>query len=288
MRRVLRLLTLTTFFSVGALAADTQMRTRRPPLTSGDTVTISLRQGSDISGTYRGNKGGQIRLEISGGGEIYIEPSTVEKIRKISVNDAEYLSRKASIDENDAAAHWSLCQWARNKDMRAAALAEAQIVVDIMPEHKAAAIFLENPQWPTQPMGNPNQTKSLPEKNAWRVSGTVYSIVTLKPEPGAVITFRRNPRESTTVTTDKNGAYEIDLPKKGVWTVSMEVGYFRRGQLLDADPSYLVRDAAERRFVVEHTTGDDLAPVQIDWKPTDTKVRLDLFAVSEGWLTVHP
>lgn len=299
MSRTIALLTIISAFAVGALAADSKARPRRAAIQDGDTVTIYLNQGSDLAGTYRGRKNGQIWLEFPNG-EIFIEPSTVAKIKRISVNEADYLSRKASINENDAAAHWSLSQWARHKGMKAEAIAEAEAVIAIMPEHKEAAMFLENPQWilqpashinrnrsPTAPVAAPPAEPKSSEKNAWRVSGAVYSLVTLKPEPGATITFRRDLRESATVTTDKQGAYEIDLPKKDGWTVSLEANCFRPGQILDIEPSYRLRDEAERRFIIEHTSDGDLDPLQVDWKRTDSKVRMDLIAVPDGWMTVH-
>lgn len=120
-------------------------------------------------------------------------------------------------------------------------------------------------------------------KNSWRVSGTVYDLTTLAPVQGADITFLRDSKEPATATTNDNGAYEVDLVKSDGWTVSLEAHDHRRGQILDIDPPYRVRDADERRAVLEHITDGDLTPAPVGWKRASSKVKLDLIAVPLNW-----
>ena len=148
------------------------------------------------------------------------------------------------------------------------------------------------PDAPPAPGPAPAPTASAPAvmpsepaplaKNSWRVSGTVYDLATLEPVQGADITFLRDSKEPATVTSDDNGAYEIDLVKSDGWTVSLETHDHRRGQILDIDPSYRVRDADERRAVLEHITDGDLTPAPVGWKRASSKVKLDLIVVPLG------
>lgn len=120
-------------------------------------------------------------------------------------------------------------------------------------------------------------------KNAWRVSGTLYDLATLDPVPGAAITFLRDGNEPAAATTDEKGAYEIDLAKADGWTVRVHAANYRRGQILDIDPPYRLRDADERHAALEHLTDGDLAAAPVGWRRADSKVRLELVAVPQSW-----
>ncbi|MCR4294385.1 MAG: hypothetical protein NUW21_02535, partial [Elusimicrobia bacterium] len=56
-----------------------------------------------------------------------------------------------------------------------------------------------------------------------------------------------------------------------------------RGQILDLDPSYRVRDDDERRAVFDNVSDGDLIPVHVEWNRSSAKARLDLFAVPRHW-----
>ncbi|MEQ1920333.1 MAG: hypothetical protein ABL955_14175, partial [Elusimicrobiota bacterium] len=120
-------------------------------------------------------------------------------------------------------------------------------------------------------------------KNAWRVTGTVYGLSTLAPVAKALVAFNREGVPPVEATTDEQGAYEVDLDKRGGWSVSLKAPNHRRGQILDIDPPYRVRDADERRAAYEHLTDGDLIPVQVGWKRASTRVRLDLVAAPQYW-----
>ena len=117
----------------------------------------------------------------------------------------------------------------------------------------------------------------------WRVTGTVLDLATLKPVPGAEISFERDGHEPRSATSGEDGAYEADLPKGEGWTVQMIASDHRRGQILDLDPSYRIRDADERRAVFANITDGDLIPAPVGWKRSRSKVVLDLFAVPHHW-----
>lgn len=136
---------------------------------------------------------------------------------------------------------------------------------------------------PSAPSAKPAGPKPL-AKDSWRVSGTVYDLVTLKPVQGADITFLLDEKEPQKVTTDDAGSYEIDLAKGDGWTVSLEAHDRRPGQILDIDPSYRVRDADERRAAFDHISDGDLSPATVGWKRSSSKVRLDLIAVPSSWM----
>lgn len=156
-------------------------------------------------------------------------------------------------------------------------------------------LFPEDPQPPTPPADAPAKAperrpagpKPL-AKNAWRVSGTVYDLSSLEPVPDAEVTFLLDEREPRSARTDENGAYEVDLPKGDGWTVHLIAPERRRGQILDIDPSYRVRDADERRAVLENVTDGDLIPAPVGWKRSSSKARLDLFAIPNRWTGPSP
>lgn len=123
-------------------------------------------------------------------------------------------------------------------------------------------------------------------KNAWRVTGTVFDLATLKPASYVKIEFAREGAETESVNTDDDGAYEIDLPKGEGWTVSARSPKHRRGQLVDLDPSYRARDADERRAALEQINDGDLTPAPVEWSRKQTKVRLDLVVVPQYWTAI--
>jgi len=125
-------------------------------------------------------------------------------------------------------------------------------------------------------------------KNAWRVTGTVYDLATLAPVPKALIVFKHEGMPTVEATTDEQGAYEADLDKKDGWSVSLKAPNYRRGQILDIDPPYRVRDADERHAAFDHLTDGDLIPVQVGWKRTSSRVRLDLVAAPQYWSDAPP
>lgn len=120
-------------------------------------------------------------------------------------------------------------------------------------------------------------------KNTWRVSGTVYDLATLEPVPGAEIAFLLDEKEPRRATTGEDGAYEVDLVKGDGWTVHVIAPDRRRGQVLDLDPSYRIRDADERRAVLENVTDGDLIPAPVSWPRARSKVVLDLFVIPSRW-----
>jgi hypothetical protein len=115
--------------------------------------------------------------------------------------------------------------------------------------------------------------------NAWRVSGRVYDLLTLKPIAGAMITFDLAQAGPVRATSDEKGVYEADLPKADGWTVSLMAPGYRAGQLVDIDPPYRVRDHDERQAAMNAVSEGDLMPLPVSWKRAASKGRLDLFAV---------
>ena len=99
---------------------------------------------------------------------------------------------------------------------------------------------------PPQSMAKPSSPRPL-SKNSWRVSGTAYYLHTLTPAPGATVTFEFEGTTPVRTITDENGAYVIDVVKREGWTVSLDAPNMRKGQILDLDPPYRVRDSDERR-----------------------------------------
>lgn len=120
-------------------------------------------------------------------------------------------------------------------------------------------------------------------KNAWRVSGTIYDLATLEPVAGAKVVFLRDEKQPVEAATDESGAYEADIVKGDGWTVSVQAPERRRGQILDLDPSYRVRDADERRAVFDNISDGDLIPAPADWKRSSSRVTLDLFVIPNRW-----
>lgn len=128
-------------------------------------------------------------------------------------------------------------------------------------------------------------------KNAWRVSGIVYDLSSLDPVPNSEITFFGDYRKPVTTITGADGAYEVDLSKSDGWTVGVNapdrradkmggiVPGWRRGQVLDVDPPYRVRDSDERQAAVDAISDGDLAPAAVGWKRSASNVRLDLVVV---------
>lgn len=125
-------------------------------------------------------------------------------------------------------------------------------------------------------------------KNAWRVSGTVYDLATLEPVRNAEVTFLLDEKEPHAAVTDENGSYEVDLVKGDGWTVQVAAPERRRGQILDIDPSYRIRDADERRAVHDNITDGDLIPAPVGWKRSRSKVSLDLFVIPNRWTGPSP
>jgi hypothetical protein len=289
-------------------------RAKRPPaVKKGDSVTLTLGGGRKITGIYLERKDGSVWVAVDQG-EIGVDTKTIREMHVEDSATAEFRKRLSALQEKDADGHFALAEWARAKGLEGSAIAEAQRVIALDREDTRAHVFLgfagqSDGKWLTreeahargvvvqipvrQPRSyiSPQQPPPLapePAKNAWRVSGTVYDLATMQPVSGAIITFRGPSQETATAAADSSGRYVIDLPKKDGWTVNGVGGggyggYFRPGQLLDVDPSYLNSDAEERRAVVEHTSDEDLAPVQVGWKLTDSKVRLDLMGVPRGW-----
>ena len=153
-------------------------------------------------------------------------------------------------------------------------------------------LFSDNskqPKGPASASGATPAAAALPSapkplvKNAWRVTGTVYSLTTLAPVAKALVSFKHNGLPTVEETTDEQGAYEVDLDKRGGWSVSLKAPDYRRGQILDIDPPYRVRDADERRAAFDHLTDGDLIPIQVGWKRTSSRVRLDLVAAPQYW-----
>lgn len=155
-------------------------------------------------------------------------------------------------------------------------------------------LFPEDHQPPTPPADAPSKSPERPagpkplSKNAWRVSGTVYDLASLNPVPDAEVTFLLDEKEPRSARTDEYGAYEVDLPKGDGWTVHLVAPERRRGQILDIDPSYRVRDADERRAVLENVTDGDLIPAPVGWRRSASKARLDLFAIPNRWTGPSP
>lgn len=155
-------------------------------------------------------------------------------------------------------------------------------------------LFPEDHQTPAPAVDAPAKAPERPagpkplEKNAWRVSGTVYDLASLDPVPGAEVAFLLDEKEPRSAVTDENGAYEVDLPKGDGWTVHVIAPDRRRGQILDLDPSYRVRDADERRAVLENVTDGDLIPAPVGWKRSSSRVKLDLFAIPNRWTDRSP
>lgn len=143
------------------------------------------------------------------------------------------------------------------------------------PAPPAAAVPGQGPPAPAAP-------KPL-AKNAWRVSGTIYDLATLEPVAGAKVVFLLDDKRPVETETDERGAYEADLVKGDGWTVSVSAPQRRRGQILDLDPSYLVRDADERRAVFDNISDGDLIPAPADWKRSSSRVTLDLFVIPNRW-----
>lgn len=129
----------------------------------------------------------------------------------------------------------------------------------------------------------PTQTPSAGRpslvQNAWRVSGTVYDLMTLAPVTGATITFLKNEKVSAIATTSMAGTYTIDLAKGNDWTVHLTSPQHRKGQLLDVEPPYRDRDAGARRATIEAITDEDLAASHVGWEFSSSKVKLNLIAV---------
>lgn len=126
------------------------------------------------------------------------------------------------------------------------------------------------------------------QKNSWRVTGTVYDLTTLAPVAKALVAFQREGAPSVDATTDEQGGYEVDLEKHDGWSVGLKAPGRRRGQILDIDPPYRVRDADERHAAFEHLTDGDLIPAQVGWKRASARVSLDLVAVPSYWSDAPP
>ncbi len=120
-------------------------------------------------------------------------------------------------------------------------------------------------------------------KNAWRVSGTIYDLATLEPVAGAKVVFLLDEKQPVETETDESGVYAADLVKGDGWTVSVRAPERRRGQILDLDPSYRVRDEDERRAVFDNISDGDLIPAPADWKRSSSRVTLDLFVIPNRW-----
>lgn len=153
------------------------------------------------------------------------------------------------------------------------------------PPASAAGTSTPTPIRPTASIPDdprPSAPKPL-VKNAWRVTGSVFDLASLNRVSYAKVEFAREGHESVSGTTDQEGAYEVDLPKGEGWTVSARSPKHRRGQLVDLDPSYRLRDADERRAAFEQINDGDLMPAAVEWTLKQTKVRLDLVVVPQHW-----
>ena len=111
----------------------------------------------------------------------------------------------------------------------------------------------------------------------------MFDLATLHRASSVKVTFTREGQEPVTGITDDQGAYEVDLPKGEGWTVSVRSPKHRRGQLVDLDPSYRVRDSDERKAALEQINDGDLTPAPVEWKLKQSSVHLDLVVVPEYW-----
>ncbi|UPT72473.1 MAG: hypothetical protein M0D55_10840 [Elusimicrobiota bacterium] len=120
---------------------------RKGPLQTGESVTVEYDEEKSVSGSYGGKKNGQVRILIPGG-EIFIADASIKSITRIDPLMSDYFNRKAVVGGDDAAGWWELALWCRNKGLRDEAIEAANTVLAIMPGHRAAAMFIDTPNWP--------------------------------------------------------------------------------------------------------------------------------------------
>ncbi len=118
-------------------------------LLEGEGVLLTMKQGQEISGIFKGRAGVKLVLDIAGG-EMTIDPKFIVKIRRVSGLRVEYLSRKSALTDEDSAGHWRLSQWAKLQGMKAEAIEEAQAAANNPQGHRAAEMFLASPIFPNE------------------------------------------------------------------------------------------------------------------------------------------
>jgi hypothetical protein len=118
-----------------------------------------------------------------------------------------------------------------------------------------------------------------------RVSGQVYDLASLAPVSSAMITFTKDDNEEDAVRamTNKDGSYDVSLPKGDGWTVSVAATNRRPGQVFDIDPGYRTFGVDVRRAALESVTDGDLAPAPVEWPRGKSAIRLNLIVMPERW-----
>lgn len=114
---------------------------KKKAIAVGDGVIVTLKNGGEVKGMYRGNADGAFWVE-SNGAEIGIERDSIEKVSPASTPEADYRKQKETLDKKDANAWWKLSQTATRGGMKAAAIEAARAAVRIAPDHTAAREFL--------------------------------------------------------------------------------------------------------------------------------------------------
>lgn len=114
---------------------------KKKAIAVGDGVIVTLKNGSEVKGMYRGNADGAFWVE-SNGAEIGIERDSIAKIAPASTPEADYRKQKETLDKKDANAWWRLSQTATRGGMKAAAIEAARTAVRLEPDHSAAREFL--------------------------------------------------------------------------------------------------------------------------------------------------
>lgn len=219
-------------------------------------------------------------LILAGGGKLFL--TYRQKITAAAGSASGKIGRWA--DDMRDPSHYSGRQPAPSSVAPAAApvapedALHAQLFPDNAKPAKGAASASTTPAVAARP-AKPKPLK----KNAWRVMGTVYDLATLAPVPKALVVFKYEGWPSVEATTDEQGTYEVDLDKRDGWSVTLKAPTYRRGQILDIDPPYRVRDGDERHAAFEHLTDGDLIPAQVGWKRASSRVRLDLVAAPQNW-----
>ncbi len=133
--------TLALTLVVAAAAEPAKKPTAKKSVAVGSGVVVTLKNGNEVEGVYRGKRDGAVWVELDGG-EIGIEPDTVVKITPTNTADSEFLKRKAVIDPKDVDAWWELSKWAASRELRGSAQTTAETVIDLNPDHAEARIFL--------------------------------------------------------------------------------------------------------------------------------------------------
>lgn len=134
-------LALTILLAAPCAAAEPEKKKKKPDPAVGDGVIVTLKNGSEVKGMYRGNADGAFWVESSGA-EIGIERDSIAKVATANTPEAEYRKQRANLDEKDADAWWKLSQTATRGGMKAAAADAARAAVKLAPDHAAARDFL--------------------------------------------------------------------------------------------------------------------------------------------------